>query len=487
MNKLFSIIKANFNLYNLLLFVIFTLAVVLRLKVYLANPSMWHDECALAWSVLHKNYSQYFGVLEFFQVAPPFFMIISKFITQLFGASDFTIRILPITAGILSLPLFYLVLKNGFKQKATVILALFLFAINQQLINYSFEFKQYGADVFCTLAALLFFQRLNIEKITLKKALASSIGLGLLLWLSFVSMFVVAGGLSVLFLSDFKKHLTKKFVLTGPVLLSLLVYFLVYILKTRSDFVIADYWADKFIRADFSNFLYLMIENIKYFFFPIKMVLFEVILLVWGIVAGVRDKNKTVLITSLAFLFVIMSSILKIYPFSERLILFILPPFLIVSLIPFDNISLNRKFKSFVIVLITTLAFYVQIPALISFIKLSNFNRGEYPHEMMEYMVKNLNANDVIFVNKASAIEFDYYSSYYSIKNKVIKEQIEDGNSEKYIEFLNGLPDGSYWFYLPYDSSHNQVFPHLLPWIQSKQIINAQPAGKSVLVYLKLN
>lgn len=473
--------------YGILLFLAFLFAIFLRIKVYAANPSMWNDECALAWSVLHKNYADFFSKIEYSQVAPPLFMVFAKIATAIFGANDFAVRLIPFLAGILSIPLFYLVAKESFKRKFTVLLALFLFAVNQQLINYSFEFKQYGVDVFCTLACLYFFQKLDIEKISIKKLLVWAVGLALTIWLSFVSVFTIAGGFAVLLFTDFKKNISKKATLMLPLALSLIFYLVFYLAPTHAGPFMANYWAGKFIKPDFSNFLYLLVENIKYFFFPIKMVLFAFILLVWGLIWGVKDKNKTILISFVSLLLLVVASVLQIYPFFDRLILFMLPLFLIWALVPVDGISTASKIKSGFAVLLTALAFYVQIPSTIQFSKLSNFSRGEFPREMMKYMAENIKPTDTVFVNSASGIEFDYYSTFSPVKNKIIRENVTNESSQKYIEFLNTLPSGNYWFYLPYDSSHRPVFSLLSKWLSTKKINTYLPKGKSVLIYVYID
>ena len=59
--------------YPVLLFLVFILAIYLRTKVYLTNQSFWHDECALAWNILNKNYIDLFQPLRFLQAAPVLF------------------------------------------------------------------------------------------------------------------------------------------------------------------------------------------------------------------------------------------------------------------------------------------------------------------------------------------------------------------------------------------------------------------------------
>ena len=103
------------NIYWILLSFVVFLGFVLRLKGLTANPSMWHDECALAWNSLEKNYVELFGKLRFLQVAPPMFLIVSKLLASIFHvknhifACDFVLRLIPFFFGSLSIVMFYFV------------------------------------------------------------------------------------------------------------------------------------------------------------------------------------------------------------------------------------------------------------------------------------------------------------------------------------------------------------------------------------------
>ena len=144
-------------LFNFTIISIILIGFFLRLKGLLINPSMWHDECGLAFNILDKNYSDFFGILRFHQTAPPLFMLSTKFIVNLFntsnsfGTCDLVLRLIPFISGVLSIGIFYLICKEVFKTKTSIALATLLFATNNELINYSFEFKPYCTDMFIIL------------------------------------------------------------------------------------------------------------------------------------------------------------------------------------------------------------------------------------------------------------------------------------------------------------------------------------------------
>lgn len=467
---------------------IFLLGVLLRLKGLLANPSLWHDECALAWNVKYRNYGDFFGILRFMQMAPPFFMVLTKLTTNIFGISDFSLRILPFLAGVTSIIAFYFLAQKTLKSKAVVLWAVFFFAINQRMINYSFEFKPYSFDVLFAIICVLFFMNLDLEKLNVKKAVLYGILLSLVPWFSFTSVFVIAGG-SINMLFKIIKAKNKNFHLPFtifhlPLLISGLIYLKLYLMNNYMGTHMVNYWQDSFLSVNPVMFLVLLINNIRYFFHPMPYVLFALILFVWGIGIFQKEKSEFLKISVTSFVLLVVASLLHIYPFNTRLILFLLPMFLLLMMKPLDSALCANKIKLFVILLLTFFTFYPQMVAINQFIHIKTISRGEYPREIMDYMLKRLKTTDAIIVNNASNTEFEYYSSFFDIKNKIFKEKLTGKPDANYLKLLNSFPKGYYWFYLPYDYSHTPVVPTIISWAQAKKILYFSKNDVSVLMYV---
>ena len=486
--------------YSFLLLLIILFGVLLRLKGLLINPSMWHDECALGWNIKFKTYSDFLGILRFMQMAPPFFMVATKLMTKILGFSDIVLRLLPFFAGISSIVAFYLLASKTLKSKFAVICAVFFFAINQQLINYSFEFKPYNFDVLFTIICLLFFIKLNIEKLSMKKILFYGILLSLVPWFSFVSIFIIAGGFlnlntikpevlkNVNWLS-FPPHLRGRVRVGGlqlllalPIIISGLVYLKLYLVNNYiGGSHMISYWQNSFVTSNPFFFLHLAVENLKYFFFPSKYALFMLILLTWGTVIFLREKSQFINISLTSFILLIIASFLHFYPFANRLVLLLLPIFLLLILKPLDLIVFNKKIKSFIIISLMFFTFSPQIFQIKDFIATKSISKGEHPREMTEALVKSLKDGDIIFVSNSANTEFAYYSSFYDIKNHLIQEPQHSKTSE----VLNSLEKGrNYWFYLTFGDSKP-----ILEWInKNAKIIQNFHAEQSndYLIYIHL-
>ncbi len=153
------------------------------------NPDLWHDECALAWNIKFKNYDDFFGVFTFYANGTAVFYGFNKLVTKIFGISDITLRILPFLGSVGSIIAFYFLAEKTIKSKVVALWAVFFFAINQRLIDYSFEFKPYSFDVFFAIILLLFFMSLDLEKLNAKNPLCTELCFAIVPWFSFTSVF----------------------------------------------------------------------------------------------------------------------------------------------------------------------------------------------------------------------------------------------------------------------------------------------------------
>ena len=147
----------NKNKYNILLILIAVIAVTIRL-IHLLNNSMFYgDEVNLLNNVKLLGYKELIKGLDSVQASPPVFLIISKFVYELFKNSssytlDLYLRIFPFICGIISLVLFYIFDKKIFENKTQRLIAFLIFAINTQTIAYCTIFKQYTLELLTALA-----------------------------------------------------------------------------------------------------------------------------------------------------------------------------------------------------------------------------------------------------------------------------------------------------------------------------------------------
>ncbi len=110
----------------------------LRLYFYLSNRSLWFDEALLALNLTERSFAELMQPLDYNQSAPLGFLLIQKTVISLLGNRDYLLRLIPLLAGLTSLPLFFLTARL-FLRPVAVHAAMWFFALSPQLIYYSSE------------------------------------------------------------------------------------------------------------------------------------------------------------------------------------------------------------------------------------------------------------------------------------------------------------------------------------------------------------
>jgi peptidoglycan/xylan/chitin deacetylase (PgdA/CDA1 family) len=171
---------------------------VFRLAQYLANRSLWFDESQLALNILDRSLWGLGHTLELNQAAPIGFLWLEKLASDVFGSSEYALRLLPLLCGLASVVLFAAIARRMLEPPASA-LATVLFACAAGPIYYASEVKQYSGDLAATLALLLLGDTLLRGRLTRRRAAAFAVTGALVIPLSHPSVFVAGGVSFVLF------------------------------------------------------------------------------------------------------------------------------------------------------------------------------------------------------------------------------------------------------------------------------------------------
>ena len=284
MNRIFTIIKKD-KIYYLLISFILLFGIIIRIKAFLIERSLWHDECSLAINILHKNVFQFLGPLEHFQCAPPIFMSATKVLTQIFKPNEYTFRLIPFLAGISSLPLFFLLTTKIFKRQFTQIIAAILIAVNYNLIYYAQEFKQYSLDVFCTILLTLILPQKNLINFSNKNLILIGLLFALFPLISFPTIFVILAYLIQQIIS-YKKQIVKQLGLISifPIISGLLIIIPNIVNNKNQLFLINYFETDGFLSLNPIKILSAIKLNYNYFFYPNNFILIGIIISIISII-----------------------------------------------------------------------------------------------------------------------------------------------------------------------------------------------------------
>lgn len=470
--------------------VIWLIAIILRVKTFLVGRPLWHDECSVALSLLDRNMFDFLRPLEHFQCAPPIFMSLSKLLTYIFGLHEYTLRLIPFAASILSLPAFYFLSKEFLKSKWLILAVNFLFAINYQLVYYSQEFKQYSSDVLISILTLYFLSKTDLEKLNTKQTVTFGIIISLLPLMAFPTAFIIFPYI-LMQIFKYKKAIIKKMSLfLIPSFIIFTIYYVTVVAASHASQIdIGSYfWELGFLKLNPISWLKVFKLNFDYFFMPNNMLLFILILFITGIVQTIKQKTNLSKLFLYTLLLTILASFFKFYPLIQRTSLYLIPILLLVISLPVDKINKTRKIYSAIMIIFFAAYFSrYSVKYFADFFNHDVFIQ-EDPKTLMQIIKENYKSDEIVAYNIASDSEYIFYSRYYNFKPITdVKINTLDNKKETCFNILNQLPKGrTYWFYYSFEYAKNPVIGFLKEWSRDKNVLLEKEIHNSYLLKLKL-
>lgn len=480
-NKTKSLIK-NFLIVSIIIFGIYLRSVAL----FQAN-SIFLDEGLLIINFHEKHYWQMFLPLEHLQAAPPVFLILAKFIYQIFGINEVMLRFLPYIAGNFALIMFYFLAKKIFKTYLAASTALFMFAVNPQVIWMGAYLKPYISDVMCLIIALLIAFNIDLEKITKKQVYILGLSAALGIWCSYTMLFVVAG-LSFVYMckvylsNDQKlKQLFKIYII--PLVISFLVYFSVNLFWVYINPQFHNFWSSNYSFAikSIADYKALMAFLFQYSDLKILTPLFILGAFIWF--KECRFKFF-LLISPLAACFA--ASYFNIYPFAQRLVLFIIPIMIVLAAKPLDLVAFKRKTYSLIMILSFIFLLFPLCKSFCLEVVKNNIS-FEFSNTREGYLaLKNeLKEDEIIYVYFYNFPSFKSYNYKFKIpESNIIYGKWHSKDYDKYLIDLNKLPKKKViWFVLLNEGFAKNECSVIKNWvIANTKIQSEQIVGKTILI-----
>jgi len=136
--------------------IILGFGVLVRVISFGSGRALWIDEAMLALNILHaKLPALLLKPMLYYQVAPLGFLTVEKSLTGLLGDSELAFRLFPFACSLAGLWLFYRLARKSKLGKPALLIALAGFAASRGLVYYAGEVKQYASDVLISLSLLL--------------------------------------------------------------------------------------------------------------------------------------------------------------------------------------------------------------------------------------------------------------------------------------------------------------------------------------------
>ncbi|MCX7995006.1 MAG: glycosyltransferase family 39 protein [candidate division WOR-3 bacterium] len=441
------------------------LGIIFRVSQFLYNRSFTEGEAALAMNIVQRSYGELLKPLDYAQAAPVGFLYLQKLMVNLFGNNEYSLRILPLIAGIISLFLFYRLARRLLTGWALAV-ALILFATCDHLIYFSSEIKQYSTDV--TIALLLYLIVFGIfEKgFVSGRIVSSGLAAAVSLWFSHSSLFIYGAIVIVLAIIIIRNR--QWYSIFGLIfgcliwLISLWYNYLISLEPLTQNKELLDFWSPNFMPflikswADVHWFVYSFLRLFKN---PLGLGIYQLLFSAFSFVIGcfvlLYKSKKSVAVLMLPIILSLFASGFKKYPFEGRLLLFIVPSMVIAIAAGIDTLRSKLVFFSnrLGIFLVITLLAY---PVGLAFYHLIKPRGSEELRVVMRYLRNHYREGDVIYLYYAAKNAFQYYSDKF------------DFASVEYIAGTEPKNDwGDYYFDLVKLKGNKRVwiiFSHIVTW-----------------------
>lgn len=372
----------NINLSRLSL-VITIFAIFFRFYHQFIDWAYNWDSVLLGNDIINHQFPDLLSPFESFQSAPPLFLILQKLISNI-SPHYISLKILSFLSSCLSLIFFKKLIERNEITILTICLLL-IFAFNPFILYHSLTLKQYTIDLTFGLVSIYFFSK---QKSFFKTysfftlwCLMSNVGL----------FFSAAYALNTLF-KDFCNIKGSNFLLTLqtnlktalPFILAPVIYILFFIwyinqpgaIETKN--YMTDYWEAWFAPLNMNIFWWIAVQfyRLTYFLFStyiaIGMVMFLGLILSIPFVFRKSNIDKEIYrflkIYTIAICIHLILSTLRLYPFSDRLYLYIAPFVLYLSYygleeffkyLRFNKIQVNLIMVLFTIILLSLNMTYI--------------------------------------------------------------------------------------------------------------------------------
>jgi uncharacterized membrane protein len=332
--------------YRVALSLVVTIGIFLRLY-NLGYSSFWNDESWVACDAYECP-----KCLE--SLAPFPFLMTIKFLTYLFGHSEFVYRLTPCLFGIGFIFLSYFFLRRFFGDKSIILVGTLVVALYPVFIYYSRELKQYSSDVFFTVLTLFVTEYLlEEEKSHIRWFIFTLVSL-FSMWYSMPSIFVISACLLALLFRAWQlkeKPFFLNLILSGSFIsvgfLALYHFYYRHLVNPR----LLDWWQKRggFPETEnlggLGNSLFNMLySSVSFVFANTEIVelkdfyrgaitLFIAFFFVVGLEKILREKkvSRFGIYSILTLFLTLFASVFKKYAFARRLVLFYAPFLVILS------------------------------------------------------------------------------------------------------------------------------------------------------------
>jgi hypothetical protein len=441
---------------KVVLLVIFAigLGTALRVWQYAANTSLWLDEIALARGIVDGDLMSLLSApLPYDQVAPKGFLFIQKAAISAFGPSDYALRLFPFVCAFIALAAFSRLAVHMLRGAAPVA-ATVLFATASPLIAFGATVKQYSTDVCIAVLLWSLAYKLVSAEVTAKRAAWAALVGAILVWFSQPGVLMIAalGPSLVLFLQAAPAGVSR----WRRLLVILAGWGIATLAVTVAGFAsmgpdtreyMHRYWAAGFPPVPLSRVLdtFWPWDQLMLLFgggpgaqaspaYPVPS-LYATLTVVGLAVLWSQNRRAAVLLVA-PLVVALGAAVVQQYPFSDRLILFLVPGFMLAIAGAIEAVcqACYRFSRSLGVVAAMALV----LPALYPISVNPPPYRSEHVKAVLSHVQARWQPGDALYVYYGAAPAMTFYAAQYGFsRNDYVVGGCHRGDSRTYLRELD--------------------------------------------------
>jgi Dolichyl-phosphate-mannose-protein mannosyltransferase len=453
------------NVYAATIVLISTLGIVLRCWQYLGKDSYFLDEVAILRNLVERSWGTLLArPLAYDQVAPPVFLILEKLMLTISGVTEYSLRLPPLLFSLLGVVVFAS-LSRRLLSRGAAITAVCIFATAGPLILFSAQAKQYSGDVLSTCVLLLIATKYLSER-RLQHACWLGVLGAALVWFSqpavivFVSIAIVVLGEETLRADGNRVVPLQRlsaYLILGGVSAGASTWYATHSITRATREYLRNFWEAGFMPhrlpaslgsiwpyAQLRNFYGVRGSSVLAYPWPGAFALLTGI----GMVLLVAKRKALGAIVVAPVLLTLVASAAGRYPFSDRVILFLLPCFIVAIVFATEQISLllTRFWHPATLVALATLSAVTCFPVLR---RLPTY-RLQQVRRVSQVLASHRQEGSPLYVYYGIVPEFSYYGPQYGLVNRsTIIGTCHRGDTREYLREIDKLRGaGDVWFLL---------------------------------------
>ncbi len=387
-----------------------------RLRQWLGGRTLWLDEVLIADNLVQRGFIDLVREpLLHSQAAPVLWLWLERLSVDIFGTGERSLRFVPLLAGLAVLGLI-LPFARRILPRVLVPVPVLVVALHPGLIYYSNEVKQYSTDVLVVMVLMLMAFRVRSgagDGPPLRRLAAAG---AVAVWLSYASIFVLAGISVVIVLRPLRDRDLRRAVRMALVLsvwlVSLAVSYLLVLRQLTENQPLSDFWAFSYPNsaADLPTWLvrrwFGLAEN------PLELTLhgLGLLLVAFGLLRLSRETGRRTALLWAAVPAALTAAALSTYPFAGRLALWLVPvaAVTLAAALPHQLLAGRTAW-----LLVASAALTVTLaPAAASGLSLTTHTQEiEELRPLLERFARVRQPGDLVYVEVATRDPFEYYAN----------------------------------------------------------------------------